>query len=357
MHITFVIPFAGFAGGIRVVAIYAQHLQARGHIVTVVSTARRSPPRWRDKVQYALGLRSPPPPPRLAPWFDALGERHIRLDTPGPVRAEDVPDGDLVIATWWQTAEWVAGLPAEKGRKAYLLQDCEALDHSPSDRVASTYMLDLTKVAVSNYIRRTIRDRFAVQDEIIVVPNAVDTDQFQAPPRSRNATLTVGFLYSPAPRKNIRLALASLDQARAICPGLRVLAFGPAPDPTVPLPDWVEYHDFPAQDRIAQLYAACDLWLFPSEREGFGLPILEAMACRTPVLATRAGGAPDLIDGANGLLLPDDPAAFAAAIRQFYEMPAEAWTEWSDAAYQTAARNDWNTATDRLLAALQGAED
>jgi glycosyltransferase involved in cell wall biosynthesis len=49
------------------------------------------------------------------------------------------------------------------------------------------------------------------------------------------------------------------------------------------------------------VYADCDVWLFASFSEGFGLPIIEAMACRCPVVATRAGCAPDVIkEGVNG---------------------------------------------------------
>ena len=91
-------------------------------------------------------------------------------------------------------------------------------------------------------------------------------------------------------------------------------------DKRYPLPRGAQYRQRPPQAQIAAIYAACDLWLFTSRNEGFGLPLLEAMACRTPVLATRAGAAPDLIDGCNGVLLDSDPAAFAAEIARFHGM-------------------------------------
>lgn len=354
MRITFVTPFPSLAGGTRVIATYAQAMLARGHDVRVVSTPdRRLDLSWKTRVKIALG-RMPRPRPRvLNPLIAALEDRHIWSASSARITADEVPDADVVIATWWETAEWVAQFPAAKGRKFYLLQDYEVFNATHSDRVGATYGLDLRKLAVSSYIREAVLAHPAATGEITVVPNAVDMAQFDAPVRGRTAGLTVGFLFSRAPRKNVGLAIEALTRARARYPDLRVLAFGRDPlDQQGALPDWVEYHFAPSQDDIPRLYAACDLWLFPTDHEGFGLPLLEAMACRTPVLATDAGAAPDLIDGTNGQILPRDPQAFAEAILQVRDMPPEAWQAWSDAAYRTAQDNTWARATDRLLAAL-----
>ena len=58
-------------------------------------------------------------------------------------------------------------------------------------------------------------------------------------------------------------------------------------------------------DAVAPMLAAADLFVLPSQTESFGLAALEAMACGTPVLATRVGGLPELItDDVEGLLEP-----------------------------------------------------
>jgi glycosyltransferase involved in cell wall biosynthesis len=58
-------------------------------------------------------------------------------------------------------------------------------------------------------------------------------------------------------------------------------------------------------DSVETLLQATDLFLLPSQTESFGLAALEAMACGSPVVASRAGGLPEVVDdGVNGILEP-----------------------------------------------------
>ena len=355
MRITFVLPFASLAGGTRVVADYAAELVARGHGVTVVS---QPAPRESQLARFFRRIRNPGYQGRVwhaTPLLDFLGSRHVILDRPRPVTDADLPDGDVIIATWWETAEWVARLSASKGRKFQLLQDYEMFPHLPVERVAASLRLPLRKLAVSGYIRDKVRQNHGIND-IPVLPNSINLNLFKAPPRRKNDVLRVGFLYNDAPRKNLGLALKSVEAARRLCPDLRILSFGSEPVLAhLPLPEGSEYRRKPPQAEISAIYSACDLWLFTSNHEGFGLPILEAMACRTPVLATRAGAAPDLIDGQNGLLLDSDPEAFASAISRFHAMSDREWQGFSDAASQTAFNHRIGPAADRLISCLTAA--
>ena len=67
---------------------------------------------------------------------------------------------------------------------------------------------------------------------------------------------------------------------------------------------------------VAELYRRADLVVHPARWEGFGLAMLEAMLAGKPVVAARAGSAPELVvDGETGLLVPvDDPDALAEAV-------------------------------------------
>lgn len=343
LRITFILPFPDLAGGIRVALTYALRLKARGHTVTVISQPQPRPS-WPEKIKKLLkGERISQR--TLHPTVALLNESHRFLDRPRPVTDGDLPDADIVIATWWETAEWMNALSPSKGRKVHFAQGYEVFPYLPLDRVIRTYQMPFHRIAVSNYVRSEIETNHAVSG-IKVVPISTDMADLEVPPRSKAVHPTIGFLYSTPSFKNSRLAIEAASRAREVIPQLRVLAFGASPpDPSLPLPDWVTFHLRPAQADIPGIYAACDAWLFTSEKEGFGLPLLEAMACGTPVLATRAGAAPDLIDGRNGWLLDPSPAAFAEAIQMVASMPQERWLVHSNAAQETARRWSWDGAT------------
>jgi alpha-1,3-rhamnosyl/mannosyltransferase len=107
----------------------------------------------------------------------------------------------------------------------------------------------------------------------------------------------------------------------------------------------------PRRDLDALFDAAAGL-VFPSIHEGFGLPLLEAMARGRPILAADASAIPEIV-GTNGLLLgPDDHAAWAEAIVELLGNPADA-AALADAAGRGAKRFRWDETTPSLVALYQ----
>jgi glycosyltransferase involved in cell wall biosynthesis len=356
MKITFLLPTDDLTGGNRVVATYARLLQERGHeVLVVINGPRRFTLRekWRAlRHGYRDKLRelSRPRPGHVS----MSGVAFKRLERHRPIVADDLADADFVVATWWETAAWMEGLPASKGCQVHLIQGYETwTGDATRDQVKRALRLPNLKIAISQGLRQQIEADLGTL-AIQVVPNAVDTVQFDSPPRTRSSIPTVGYIYLHDPIKGSDLCAQAVWLARERLPGLRVLAFGSeGPRDASEFMPGTEFVLRPRQDELAGLYARCDAWLFASRVDSFGLPILEAMACRTPVIGVPVGAAPDLLAGGAGVLVPpESPEAMAEAIVRLCTGPESDWQAMSDLAYQRAHGYSWDDACDRLLGVL-----
>lgn len=113
----------------------------------------------------------------------------------------------------------------------------------------------------------------------------------------------------------------------------------------VRLMGFVDDADLPA------LYSAADLLAFPSLYEGFGLPLLEAMACGTPVIASNASSLPEVGEGGAAVLLPpQDETAWTAAMLRLLDDDV-ARRELIDAGFRQSAKFRWRDSA-RQLAGL-----
>ena len=357
MKITFVLPHADLSGGTRVVAIYAERLKKRGHEVFVVSTPE-SKPILLQQVKSVLrgkGWRSMTKEPS---YFNGLDVQHRVIDRWRPVTDTDLPDADVVVATWWETAEWVANLSEAKGAKAYFIQHHDVFDYLPKERVAATWLLPMHKITISQWLVDLARTRYG-DSNVSLVPNSVDTEQFYAPPRDKQSIPTVGMVYSKAYWKGCDISLKAFSLAAQKIPNLRLVSFGTeSPLPELPLPPGTKYACRPDQSTLKEFYASCDVWLFGSRSEGFGLPIVEAMACRTPVIGVPSGAALELLTNGAGILVkPEDPEDMARAIEQICKLSEPEWRSMSDAAYAKTTSYTWDEATERFEAALYVAID
>ncbi|MEX1013949.1 MAG: glycosyltransferase [Candidatus Paceibacterota bacterium] len=69
------------------------------------------------------------------------------------------------------------------------------------------------------------------------------------------------------------------------------------------LSDKIHFYSSMPKEKLVQYYQAADLFVSPSRKEGFGLAMAEAVACGTPVLATKSGGAQQIISKKLGMLI------------------------------------------------------
>jgi glycosyltransferase involved in cell wall biosynthesis len=283
--------------------------------------------------------------------FDYTDVPHKLIAHRPPITDADVPDADVVVATWWETAEWVWRLSPSKGVKVQFMQDYEVWGGT-IDRVDATCRLPIPKIVIAGWVRDLLQKRFN-QTPLALIPNSVETEKFYAPPRGKQLIPTVGLTYTTFYNKGCDISIQAYNIARKAIPNLRLVGFGGPVSPELPLPNDAEYICRAPDKKLKEIYSQCDAWLFGTRIEGYGLPILEAMACRTPVIGTPAGAAPELlVDGAGVLVKPEDPEDMARAIEHICSLSDSEWRVMSDAAYARATSYTWDEATERFEGAL-----
>jgi glycosyltransferase involved in cell wall biosynthesis len=142
-------------------------------------------------------------------------------------------------------------------------------------------------------------------------PYVLSVGRLSDPRKNVDLLLDAYALLSPAVRNRLRVVLAG-HSTPPITFWQRVEALG--------LRSRFEFIDGPSHQVLVDLYQRAGMFVLPSDEEGLGVVLLEAMACGVPAVSTRSGG-PDgiLADGVDGYLVPlADARALAARIEQLY---------------------------------------
>jgi glycosyltransferase involved in cell wall biosynthesis len=208
-------------------------------------------------------------------------------------------------------------------------------------------------VAVSNFVRKSIAagrlgEEFVevIYDgvEIPAVISHADRERARARFAISRENVCIGNIAAFVPEKGHVLLIRALANLRANYPQSVLLLPGEGPEKTklheimreLRIEDVVRIPGFVSD--IESVYAATDLFVFPSHEEPLGSALLSAMAHGLPVVAVARGGIPEVVeDGKNGLLVKElDPSALAAAIARVLSNPAEA-RRLGEAARETIA--------------------
>lgn len=321
MRISMLLPGSGHIpiGGFKVVYEYANHLVARGHGVTVVHPAMlETDTPWFDRPKKVVRYIQRRIDKSFLPnrWFK-LDSRVKILWVPN-LKEKFIPDADVIVATAWQTAEWVAGYTIAKGRKYYLIQHDEVWS-GPADRVRRTWTLPLGKIVIARWLEDIGRQ---LGQHSFYIPNGLDFSRFglDVPVEDRNPR-SVLMLYHDQEWKGSQDGILALSKVRELYPDLKVTMFG-VPDGRK-LPSWVEYHRMPDQGMLRCLYNQSAIFVAPSWSEGWGLPATEAMMCGCALVATDIGGHREFAENNVTALLAEarNPGSLAGAVFQLIEQP------------------------------------
>jgi glycosyltransferase involved in cell wall biosynthesis len=189
-------------------------------------------------------------------------------------------------------------------------------------------------------VRRIIVDAEQIKVETILMVEGISAERIRVVPLGgdhldalepafwlkENYALSVG----DTPTKNLPLAFAALASLRARFVHLNWVIVGSranvearlALPPGEPFPPWITVVENPPDDVLKACYRNALCLLFPSLREGFGIPVLEAMRLGCPVLASDLEPLRSLLDYVPAMLPPGEPAPWADAIRNLLSFPA-----------------------------------
>ncbi len=172
------------------------------------------------------------------------------------------------------------------------------------------------------------------------------------------------FLGTLEPRKNVQTLVRAYSRWRRIEPGIPrlVVAGGKgwyydqifAEVERLGLTGEVIFPGYVRQEELPMWYNAAELFVYPSRFEGFGLPVLEAMACGTPVVTTNAASLPEVAGDAALLVPPDDEPALIEAMRRALN-DGDLRREMTVKGYAHAATFTWERAARQTVTTYQRA--
>jgi glycosyltransferase involved in cell wall biosynthesis len=302
VRITYVLPYPELGGGVKVALQHAALLRRQGFEVNVLGEGPA--PDWiRPEV----------------PYHDYSGA------------LPSLPEQDLVIATFWTTIAVARDL--RLGPVAHFCQGYEGgLAHLAPvlPQIEAAYALDLPTLVVTPALGELLRTRFGRQSA--VAPPALDPlfrplpvwRRRWSPRRDPEAPWVVVPGIFEAEVKGVPTALTALASLKRRGRGCRVLRFSLLPlsaeERRLLEPDRYLCAAPPAE--IAAALRECDLLLLPSHAaEGFGLPLLEAMASGVPAVASRIPST-EYIGGAAAGRCPGLAAGTAPGSRGGPAVPA-----------------------------------
>jgi glycosyltransferase involved in cell wall biosynthesis len=339
MKINFTMMSTSMSGGARAIYEIINELSDRGHDITI--TALQGDHSWFPlkadvtyvKAPYIIKILNPINKFRKKDDFEysSLGgifewfKTGFDADLVKPL-SQITPDCDINVATWFSTS--FAVYRSEKGIPFYFFQDFEEIVEPLGPYYVRMFKeslyLPLHIITGSQWLKNWIKEEYS--KDAIVSNYGIDHTVFH--PRQKDVLgdipeHKVMAIVRGGKYKGDSDLIKALNIVSEKMPNITLIAVG---NKNI-LQELKDKNGFnfnyrlferPDDDLLADLYSSSDLFVFPSHKEGFGLPPLEAMACGTPVVTTDCLGVRDfVVDKENALFAPvKDPDQLAECIHK-----------------------------------------
>jgi glycosyltransferase involved in cell wall biosynthesis len=275
--VTFILPGQGTkpSGGFKVVYEYANYLVKHGWYVEVIHIA------WLNNIaslckgiaKYFVYFFNYKP----SRWFNL----HNKVKTRWVLKLKKI-NTKKVVATAWLTAELLYRLKkADFFDKYYLIQGDESkfddvVVYNWQERVYVTWKYNWKIIVINNFLFEMIAK---YNQNIIKITNGIDCEKYkimeQIDYRKRFSICMLGHIFEC---KGTKVGVEAFNLLKIKYPNMQVTIFGVYPKMAY-ISDWINYEYMASQERIVGIYNQSALFVSCSYTEGFGLPLVEAMAC------------------------------------------------------------------------------
>ncbi|MBN1678549.1 MAG: glycosyltransferase family 4 protein [Candidatus Thermoplasmatota archaeon] len=223
------------------------------------------------------------------------------------------------------------------------------------------------RFVVSRYWRDALKTDFGYESEIAY--NGIDIGDFVDLPERRSSDPTLLFVGGFEPRKGLDRLVQAMPLIAEEVPDVRLIVVAKSgfrgTDQVgtftslarrLGVEGRILFRESVDQRTLLSFYSNCDVVVLPSRNEGWGLSLMEAMACGRPVVATRVGGIPELVrDGVDGLLVdPDDLQQLSLAVTRLLRNP-DLRDSMARAGRERVKAFSWDDTAKVVLAAYESA--
>lgn len=345
MRIAFLTPHINISGGVKAILEYASRLSKKGHQVTVICplpTFANVRLRGRD-IPTAFPKRLLMNLLKYKPyWIDVAAD----IKYVPSWREEYIPEGDIVVATAWQSAPYVKNYSAQKGKKFYLIQHYETLYHAPNneEKADETYRFDFRKIVISSWLKKIMKEKFNSESDLLVTP--VDFNQFYPTRNGYNDPKRICMLHHFYNWKGVNDGIKAFEIVRKKYSAIKLLMFGAH---SGNVGGYYQYYHRPWGSKLKEIYDSCDIFLCPSWREGLGMCSMEAMACKCALVSTDHGGSRDYAFHNETALVspPKNPEKLAENLIRLLENESLLRTIAQNG-YEYIRQYTWNKAVDKM---------
>ena len=311
MKINFLVPTLGLTGGMKVIFQHANNLEKFGHEIAIICPlVLNKDAALKEKIigvvkaiKYLLlkifGRTR-------VKWFKL--DKKIKIFRPFDLSFKNVPKADITIATANETADWLIDYPFDRGEKFYFIQDYENWTRS-LEKVDATYKMPLKKIVISSQLKELIENKF--QEKVYgLVPNGINLNCFYNNHKTFNKDKRILMMYHVLEKKGFKEGLKAFKIVKEKYPEINLTVFGAYKYKNNS--DFNYYYQ-PKIDGLRKLYCDCDIFVWPSREEGYGLPPMEAMACGCAVISTDTGAIREYaIDGQTVIIVPSNNSEILA---------------------------------------------